>query len=45
MMKLKYSHKIEEKISDYWIKNKCFKPKINKSKKLFYCNTPSKYNR
>ena len=37
MMKFKkYNHKIEEKkISDYWIKNKCFKPKINKSKKTF----------
>ena len=32
----KYNHKIEEKkISDYWIKNKCFKPKITKSKKTF----------
>ncbi len=32
----KYNHKIEEKkISDYWLKNNCFKPKKSKLKKNF----------
>ncbi len=32
----KYNHLIEEKkISDFWIKNGCFKPKKNKKKKTF----------
>ena len=32
----KYNHLIEEKkISDFWIKNGCFKPKKNKNKKTF----------
>jgi valyl-tRNA synthetase len=32
----KYNHQIEEKkISDYWIKNGCFKPKKGKSSKKF----------
>ena len=33
----KYDHSKEEKIiSDYWIKNNCFKPKKSKLKKQFY---------
>jgi len=32
----KYNHLIEEKkISEFWIKNNCFKPKKTKSKKTF----------
>ena len=33
---VKYNHLVEEKkISNYWIKNNCFKPKKNKSNKKF----------
>ena len=39
----KYNHLEEEKkISDFWIKNDCFKPKKGNLKKIFSCYTSSK---